>query len=325
VGRDLDSVGKAPVEHEEGDLGLSCSMACLPGLRTSKPGGVAARRHLERLVAAFFLGGVFVAVELLAALLLHASVLAADAGHFVADLASIAIALGAVWLQQRSGFGGWTFGFERAEVISGVLNGSVLAVVGLGAVGDGVLQLLHPHRFDGGGVAAIGLGSLFINALLLALVGRPRENLSLAALSSHLKGDLLGSLVAINAGLLMAATGGSWIGGTATLLEGVVLFGLAKRPLVATLRVLMEAAPASVDLDAVALHILTAEHVKGVHDLHVWSVSSELSAASAHVVIDEECFRDGHAPEILSLLQNCLAEHFSLHHVSLQLEPAITD
>ncbi len=86
-------------------------------------------------------------------------------------------------------------------------------------------------------------------------------------------------------------------------------------------RVLLDGAPAGTDLPAMRAHLLRVPHVRDVHDLHVWTVTSSLPALSAHVVVDDACFADGHAPQILDRIQSCLAGHFDLAHSTFQLEP----
>ena len=87
-------------------------------------------------------------------------------------------------------------------------------------------------------------------------------------------------------------------------------------------RVLLEAAPKATDLDDIRAHLLATDHVHDVHDLHAWTVTSSLPALSAHVVIDDSCFSDGHAPRLLDQLQACLAGHFDIEHSTFQLEAA---
>jgi cobalt-zinc-cadmium efflux system protein len=87
-------------------------------------------------------------------------------------------------------------------------------------------------------------------------------------------------------------------------------------------RVLLEAAPEGMDLDEVRRHLLGIHHVIDVHDLHAWSVTSGLPTLSCHVVLDDSCFHDGHAPEVLDALQACLRGHFDVEHSTFQLEPA---
>ncbi|MDA8062089.1 MAG: cation transporter, partial [Actinomycetota bacterium] len=87
-------------------------------------------------------------------------------------------------------------------------------------------------------------------------------------------------------------------------------------------RILLQAAPEDVSLDAVRAHIGGVQHVLGVHDLHAWSVGSDRPTISAHVVVEDRCFASGHAPQILDALQACLGEHFDVEHSTFQLEPA---
>ncbi len=86
-------------------------------------------------------------------------------------------------------------------------------------------------------------------------------------------------------------------------------------------RVLLEAAPQEIDVHEIRTHLLAVDHVRDVHDLHVWTVTSNLPALSAHVVVDQQCFTDGHAPQLLDQVQHCLAGHFDVEHSTFQLEP----
>ena len=87
-------------------------------------------------------------------------------------------------------------------------------------------------------------------------------------------------------------------------------------------RILLEVAPAGVDLDQIRGHLRGNDHVLDVHDLHVWTVTSDLPALSAHVVVDDACFHDGHTPQLLDQMQDCLVGHFDVGHSTFQLEPA---
>ncbi|HEX5994311.1 MAG TPA: hypothetical protein VFY84_04125 [Jiangellales bacterium] len=96
-----------------------------------------------------------------------------------------------------------------------------------------------------------------------------------------------------------------------------------RRPLLrAAVRVLLEATPENLDLDDVRRHLVDIDHVRDVHDLHAYTVTSGLPVLTAHVVVDDECFRDGDAPQMLDAVQDCLIGHFNVEHSTIQLEPA---
>ncbi len=106
----------------------------------------------------------------------------------------------------------------------------------------------------------------------------------------------------------------------ASLFVAALMFKTAWSLLRDSGRILFEAAPAGIDLAEVRAHLLAEEHVRDVHDLHAWVVTSDLPALSAHIVLDDACFREGHVPKILDVLQRCLADHFDLEHSTFQFE-----
>lgn len=105
------------------------------------------------------------------------------------------------------------------------------------------------------------------------------------------------------------------------VLIGLLVLPRAFNLLKAAVDVLLEAAPKNVDLDEVRKHILGVPHVRDVHDLHAWTVTSGMPVLSAHIVVEDECFHDGHIPQVLDQLQTCLAGHFDVEHSTFQLEP----
>ena len=138
----------------------------------------------------------------------------------------------------------------------------------------------------------------------------------------HILTDLYGFLATVlAAGLVIVTAGFDRADPIASLVVVVLMLRASWGLLKASMRVLLEAAPEAVDLADVRSHLLEPAHVRDVHDLHVWTVTSDLPAISAHVVVDDSCFLDGHAPQVLDELQHCLAGHFDVEHSTFQLEP----
>jgi len=149
-----------------------------------------------------------------------------------------------------------------------------------------------------------------------------RSSLNVAGAFRHVLTDLYGFIGTVIAGVIIVATGYT----RADAIASLVVVGLMLKASWGLLRdsgrVLLEAAPEDMDLDEVRAHLLATAHVRDIHDLHAWTVTSSLPALSAHVVIDDSCFTDGHAPRLLDQFQACLAGHFDVEHSTFQLEAA---
>lgn len=154
------------------------------------------------------------------------------------------------------------------------------------------------------------------------LASRRRESFNIRAAFLEVLNDALGSVAVIVAAVVIATTGWQQADTVAALLIGALILPRALRLLRETVNVLLETTPPGLDLDAVREHLLEVDHVESVHDLHASLIATGLPTLSAHVVVDDSCFHDGHAPQILDALQQCVAEHFdvSVEHSTFQLE-----
>ena len=255
--------------------------------------------------------------------LLIALALLSDAGHMLADVGALAGALWAIRLAARPPSGAWTFGWKRAEILSAAVNGITLLVVsGIVAV-EAITRLIHPPRVDGGLVVVVATVGIAVNITAAWVLARAnRSSLNVQGAFRHVLTDLYGFIGTIIAGVIILATGFTRADAIASLLVVGLMLKAATELLRDSGRILLEAAPKTMNLDDVRAHLLATEHVRGLHDLHAWTVTSDLPALSAHIVIDDSCFRDGHAPRLLDKLQACLAGHFDVEHSTFQLEAA---
>jgi cobalt-zinc-cadmium efflux system protein len=169
-------------------------------------------------------------------------------------------------------------------------------------------------------VAIIGVVVNVAAAWVLAKANR--SSLNIAGAYQHILTDLYGFLGTVIAAVVILTTGYARADAIASLLVVGLMLKAAWGLLRDSGRVLLEAAPEGIDLDDIRAHLMSPEHVLGVHDLHVWTVTSDLPALSAHVVVDDSCFTDGHAPQLLDEIQDCLTGHFDVEHSTFQLEPA---
>lgn len=265
----------------------------------------------------------FLIVEVVVALISGSLALLADAGHMLSDAGAIAGAVWAIRLAARPASGDWTFGFKRAEILSAAVNGITLLVVGILIGIESVERLFDPPPVAGGPVLAVALLGVVVNVVATWVLSRAnRTSLNVQGAFQHVLTDLYAFIGTVIAAIVILTTGYVRADAIASLIVVALMLHSAWGLLRDSGRVLLEAAPKSVTLTEVREHMLEVPEVVGVHDLHVWTVTSDLPALSAHVVIDDACFTNGRSPKILDHLQECLQGHFDVEHSTFQLEPA---
>jgi cobalt-zinc-cadmium efflux system protein len=266
----------------------------------------------------------FMIAEVVVAVLSGSLALLSDAGHMLADVGAIGASLWAIRLAARPAAGAWTFGWKRAEILSAAGNGVTLLVVsGLVAV-EAIRRLIHPPAVEGGPVLAVALVGVAVNLAATWVLARAnRQSLNVEGAFAHILTDLYGFIGTAVAGVVILTTGFERADSIASLVVVALMLYAAWGLLRDSGRILLEAAPEGIDLSDIEAHLLDVVHVRGVHDLHVWTVTSDLPALSAHVVVDDDCFRDGHVPRLLDELQSCLAGHFDVEHSTFQFEEAV--
>ncbi|WP_366917759.1 cation diffusion facilitator family transporter [uncultured Pseudokineococcus sp.] len=277
-----------------------------------------------RLVVVLALTSTVMVVEVIGALISGSLALAADAGHMLTDVAGLAIALVAATLALRPATAQRTWGYRRAEVLGASVQASVLLAVGILVLVEGVRRLLDPPPVQATAVVVFGAVGLAVNVVgLLVLVRGRGSSINTRAAFLEVLNDALGSVAVLASAVVIATTGFQRADALASILIAVLIIPRTLSILREATRVLLESTPRGLDLDSVRAHLLELEHVHAVHDLHASEIVTGLPVLSAHVVVDDSCFHDGHAPRMLDALQACVAEHFtvSIEHSTFQLEP----
>ncbi|MDN5851468.1 MAG: cation diffusion facilitator family transporter [Actinomycetia bacterium] len=249
--------------------------------------------------------------------------LLADAGHALTDAAGLAMALTAAHLATRPPTRKRTWGFLRAETIAAAVQALLLLAVGVYVFVEGVTRLFEPTEIESTGVIVFGVIGLVGNTIGIALLATARgQNLNLRAAFLEVVNDTLGSVAVIASAVIIATTGWNRADAIVSLLIGVLILPRTVVLLRDSGRVLLETTPRNLDLDDVRNHLLAVPHVHDVHDLHASQIATGLPTLSAHVVVDDSCFHDGHLPTMLDQLQACVAEHFpvSVEHSTFQFE-----
>ena len=264
----------------------------------------------------------FMVVEVVASIIAHSLALLADAGHMLTDAGALGASLWAARLAARPAQGQWTFGYVRAEILSAAGNGITLLVVAAVVAAESISHLIHPTNVNAGVVVTIAsLGAVVNVAAVWVLAKANRSSLNVEGSFRHILTDLFAFVATVIAGVVILATGFERADAVASLIVVCLMTQASWGLLRASGHVLLEAAPENVNLADVRTHLLAVDHVRDVHDLHAWTVTSNLPILSAHVVIDDACFTDGCVPRILDQLQTCLSGHFDVEHSTFQVEP----
>ncbi len=259
--------------------------------------------------------GIFVA-ELVGAFLSNSLVLLADAGHMLADVGGIALALFAIWVASRPPSDTRTFGYQRAEIVAAAFNALILLGLSAFIIISGVMRFMEPPQVESGIMVAFGILALIGNgcALLLLRAGQ-KESLNVHGAFLEVLSDMLGAGAVIVAAVVIIFTGWLEADAVASLLIGLLIIPRTLRLLRESFDVLLEATPRNIDLTKVRKHILEIEGVTDAHDLHAWLITSGVPVLSAHIVLKDPTERN-----MLHKLQECLKDHFDVEHSTFQIE-----
>jgi len=242
--------------------------------------------------------------------------LLSDAGHMVSDAAALALAAFAAWLSLRPPSAKHSYGFGRAEILAAAINALAMLIVVAGIGYEAWQRFLLPQPVAGVPVMVIALLGLLLNIGLAWLLSRGEQTMNVRAALLHVVGDMLGSVAALVAGLVVYLTGWTPIDPLLSVLICGLIVVSAVRLLLVSTHVIMEGVPGHLDFANVGNAMARVAGVRSVHDLHIWSVSSGTVALSAHVVLDD--MRNWSA--VLLQLRALLQEQFGIEHTTIQPE-----
>jgi cobalt-zinc-cadmium efflux system protein len=265
----------------------------------------------------------FMAAEVGTGLAAHSLALLSDAAHMLTDAASIGLVLITMKLAIRPPGGRYTYGLRRTEILSAQANGITLIVLAVWLAYEAIRRLITPPTVTGGAVIVVALAGVAVNAVTTFFVTRasraPNRSLNLEGAFRHLLTDVYGFIATAVAGAVIVLTGFARADAIASLLV-VVLMLVAGTGLVRDSgRIFLEAAPAGLAPATIGAALVAQPHVTEVHDLHVWEISSDLPAASAHVLVapGEDC----HA--VRADLEALLGREYGIIHTTLQVDHAL--
>ena len=272
----------------------------------------------SRLVWALLLTLGFAVVEAFSGFWSGSLALLGDAGHMVTDSASLGFAAFAVWLGKRPPSRRHTYGLGRVETLAALLNVVFMIVVIVVLSVAAIHRVLQPTAVNGEAVTAVAIVGLLINVGVAWLLMHGEQTMNTRGALLHVLGDLLGSVAALVAGAVIMFTGWTPIDPLLSLLISVLVLGSSLRLLREVLRALLEGVPAYLSVDAIGRALAAVPGVSSVHDLHVWTLSSNRIALSAHLLV--ESFSQW--PGVLASARHVL-HHQGIEHVTLQPESSV--
>lgn len=276
-----------------------------------------------RLAVAFGLILSIVLAQAVGAWLSGSLAILVDMVHSLVDSTGLMIALIAATLMRRPASTKRTWGFRRVESIAALLQAALLVGISVYAIIEGIERWSDPPEVGATQMIIFAAVALALNiAAMWVLNSGKNANLNMKGAFLEVLMDALGTVAVILSGILMLTTGYARADTIAAFVIAAMILPRAGLLLRDALRILMEFTPQGLDLDEVRRHILELDHVKEVHDLHASVVATGLPTLTAHIVVDDECFTDSHAVEVLQDVKQCVAEHFvvSIHHSTFQIE-----
>jgi cobalt-zinc-cadmium efflux system protein len=271
----------------------------------------------RRLVFVLALTVTYMLAEAVGGFLTNSLALFSDAGHMLADVAALGLAMLALWFASRPATPKKTYGYYRMEILAALANGVTLVVISLVIFYEALQRIKQPTAVQGFEVMLIAAGGLVVNAVSAWVLHTASEvNLNMRGAFLHVVGDALGSVAAIVAGLVIWRWGWTLIDPVASVAICLLIIFSSWRLIIESVNILLEGTPSHINVRAVIDAMHEVPGVSGVHDIHVWTISSGNEALSAHVTIAAGASHK----ETLDWLQKRLRSGFNIGHVTIQLE-----
>jgi cobalt-zinc-cadmium efflux system protein len=277
------------------------------------------RSTFRRLALSLGITLAFVVVEILAGIFANSLALLTDAAHNFTDVLAMALTWWALWITTKPAHAGKTYGYHRAGILVALVNSTTLALIALGIFYEAYKRFVAPLEVQADILIGVGAAAVAVNLVTALLVRRGAEHdLNLKSAFLHLIGDVLSTVGAVIAGIVIRFTGLNWLDPLVSVLIGILILWNAWGILRESLEILMESTPADIDMDALRRDILAVEGVRGIHDLHVWSITSQLRYLSAHIVTEDVTVSVG--AKVQAAVDQMLADRHEVRHATLQLE-----
>ncbi len=263
----------------------------------------------------------YMIVEVIGGLITNSLALLADAGHMLSDAISLFIALLAFTFSSKVADYGKTYGYKRFEILAAVINGATLILIAAYIIYEAVERFRNPPGIASRGMLIVAFVGLMVNVIVAWIMMRGsdvKENLNMRGAYLHVISDMLGSVGAIIAALLIMFFDWGWADPLASVIVAVLVLRSGYLVTKSSVHVLMEGTPDNVEIEKVTEKILKTGGINGIHDLHIWTITSGLNALTCHAVVDEK-MTILESEAMLRKIEHDL-EHLNIHHVTIQLE-----
>lgn len=275
--------------------------------------------NIGRLSLVLAITTLYMVVEFLGGLWANSLALLADAGHMLADVGAITLALFAAWFAEQPASSQKTYGYYRLEIVAAFVNGIILAIMAAYIIYEAYERFKNPPQVEGALLMAIAAGGFVINLIAAAILFSPgQRNINVRGAFIHVVSDSLGSLGAVLAGASVMYFGFVQADAIFSVLIAVLVLVNGWKLIQEAVNILLEACPAHLNVAQIRQALTALPEVQSVHDLHVWCITSGKDAMSVHVVVEDP---NHYTPELVTKIQHTLKDRFGLTHITIQLEP----
>jgi cobalt-zinc-cadmium efflux system protein len=281
--------------------------------------GDIARQTTSRLALSLFLTLAFVFIEAIAGIIGNSLALLTDAMHNLTDVIALGLSWYAIRLTTQPANARRTYGYHRVGILVALLNSTTLVLISAGIFYEAWRRLTNPPEVQSGILIAVGAIAVIINLSTALLVRKGSEHdLNIRSAFLHLMGDVVSTIGAVIAGVIIYFTGANWLDPLVSVLIGFLILYNAWGILRDSVNILLEATPHDVDAAQLAQDVMRVKGVLGIHDLHIWSIAQNLRTMSAHILTDDLSISSG--TEIQRQINEIVFHRYNIAHATLQLE-----
>lgn len=277
------------------------------------------QRSKKTLWITLYLTAFFTIVEIIGGLVSNSLALLSDSAHMISDVVALGLSMAAIYMATKEPTKKYTFGFLRFEIIASFLNGLALCLIALGIFYEGIMRFIHPQHLDFKLMLIIASIGLVVNIVLTIVLSRSigeEENLNVKSALWHFIGDLISSIGVIVAGTIIYFTDLYFVDPLISLVIGTIIFIGGYKIIKESVHILMEATPAQFDLDEIRADIAKVEGVEDVHEMHLWSVSTEHYSLMVHVLVET----DIQPYCVIIAITDLMHEKYGIDHINVQVE-----
>jgi len=274
---------------------------------------------IKRLAISLGITLAFVLVEIIFGILSNSLALLTDAAHNFTDVLALGLSWWALRLATNPSHARRTFGYHRAGILVALINSTSLVIIALGIFIEAYKRFINPPEVNAGIMIPVAVVAVIVNIVTALLVRQGSEHdLNMRSAFQHLMGDVLSTIGAVIAGVIILFTGLNWIDPLVSILIGFLILWNAWGIVRESIDILMEATPADIDVEAMLMDMREVDGVRGVHDLHIWSINHSMRTLSAHIQTEDIPLSQG--ATIQANLTDMLIHKYRVAHATLQLE-----